>query len=121
MTRYKAFLRSFGKPLLYGVLLLAGGIALLLLSQYVKHKAATKTPVATTATLPADETVPPVPGRLPRRRQADPAASTLSSLLLLFAMACFVSCCICIGWLVVEIRNSRPAWKRQTRFPRMRE
>ncbi len=121
MIKQKALSRSLGKPLLYGVISLACGIALLVLSQFVKHKATTTQPVVAAATLPSDERGSPAPGRLPRHRSANPAASTVSSLLLLFAMACFVSCCICIGWLVVEIRNSRPAWQRQTKYPKMRE
>ena len=109
------------KPLLYGLLALAGGIVLLWLSQYVKHKSPTTRPAETTATAPAEEPAPAGSNDRPRRSRADAAASSLSSLILLFSMACFVMFIVCMGWLVVEIRNARPAWKRQTKFPRMRE
>ncbi len=109
------------KPLLYGLAALVGGIALLWLSQYVKHKAATTRPAEATATAPAEEPAAPDSKDRPRRSRSDAAASSLSSLILLFSMACFVVFIVCMGWLVVELRNARPAWKRQTRFPRMRE
>ena len=107
------------KPLLYGLLALAGGVVLLLLSQYVKHKTPATRPAETTATAPAEG--PAAPGRVPRRSRSDAAAGSLSSLILLFSMACFVMFIVCMGWLIVEIRNARPAWKRQTKYPRMRE
>jgi hypothetical protein len=121
MTKNKASSRFPWKPLLYAVLALVGGVALVSLSRYVKHRAATTQPAEVVATAPADQPVSPAPGRLPRRTPSNPSANALASLMLLFGMACLVIFCVCAGWLVVEIRNSRPTWQRQSRFPKMRQ
>ena len=122
MTKNKAPSRFAWKPLLYGLLALVGGIALVSVSQYVKHKAATTQPADVAATAPADEPASPAPGRLPDRdRSKNPSANALASLMLLFGMACFVIVCVCTGWLVIEIRNSRPTWQRQSKYPKMRQ
>ncbi len=121
MTKNKTSSRFPWKPLLYGLLALVGGIALVSLSQVVKHTAATTQPADVAATAPADEPVSPAPGRLPRQTPSNPSAGALASLMLLFGMACFVIFCVCAGWLVIEIRNARPTWQRQSRFPKMRQ
>lgn len=111
------------KPVLYGLLALVGGVALLLLSQYVKHKPITSQPAEVTASAPAPahDPEPAAPDRPPRRSRPQAAASGLSSLILLFSMACFVVFVICAGWTVVEIRNAGPAWQRQRKYPKMRK
>jgi hypothetical protein len=120
MTKPKASSHFPWKPLAYITVTLVAGIALLWLSLYLKHKAATTQPAAVTASAPGDEPVSPGPGRLPRRPRPG-TNSGLSSMILLFGVASLVACCVCVGWLVVEIRNRQPAWKRQTKYPKMRE
>jgi len=111
------------KPVLYGLLALVGGAVLLWLSQYIKHRPITSQPAEVTASAPApaDEPEAPSPDHSPRRSRPEAAASGLSSLILLFSMACLVVCIICVGWAVVEIRNARPAWQRQSKYPKMRQ
>lgn len=123
MSKQKSLLALPWKPILYALLSLVGGVVLLFLSQYVKHRPLTSQPAAATATAPAPagEPEPPGPDGLPRRSRPQAAASGLSSLILLFGMACFIVCVVCVGWAVVEIRNARPAWQRQTKYPKMRE
>lgn len=127
MTKHKTTSHYPWKPILYGLLALTGGIALLSLSQYIKHQAPTTQPAstapaaATTAPASPDQPTSPGPGRLPRRSRPDGPYAGLSNLLLLFGAASLLVFCVCMGWLVVKIRNSRPAWQRQTKFPKMRE
>jgi len=68
-----------------------------------------------TATAPAGD--PAGPARVP---PADPRALTayrLGGLLLLFSLMCFALVAICAGWIVYDIRRSRPAWMKQTKYP----
>ncbi|HPD32266.1 MAG TPA: hypothetical protein PLL20_19910 [Phycisphaerae bacterium] len=123
MSKHKSSFVLPWKPILYGLLALVGGVVLLLLSRYIKHKPLTSQPAAVTASAPAPATQPgpASPDRPLRRSRPEAAASGLSSLILLFSMACFMVFLICVGWVVVEIRNARPAWQRQTKYPKMRE
>ena len=57
--------------------------------------------------LPAN---PPVPGR--------GAALNMSGLLLMFSLVSFAVAGIGIGWIVFDIRRSRPAWKTQKKYPK---
>jgi hypothetical protein len=41
----------------------------------------------------------------------------MGGLLLLFSLMCLGLCGICIGWIVYDIRRSRPAWMTQTKYP----
>jgi hypothetical protein len=50
------------------------------------------------------------------RPARDPAVS-LSGILLMFSVACFLLTGVCVGWIVQVYRKSRPAWKTQTRYP----
>jgi|WetSurMetagenome_2_1015567.scaffolds.fasta_scaffold437684_1 hypothetical protein len=121
MAKHRTSSNHFGKPILYTVLALLGGIVLLIVSQVVKPKVepSAERPAPTTTSAPADDSTPAFPGH-PSRPRGDAAAQNLSGLLLLFGVAFFVLACICIGWLVREIQKSRPAWKRQTKYPKMR-
>ena len=129
MARHKHASHLPVKPILYGLLSLIAAATLLVLSQVVvpadqaqtAGAGATTLPAATAPAGPADST-PDAPSddRSPSDKRSDAAATNLSGLLLLFSMAGFLLCLICIGWLVIEIRKNRPAWKRQTKFPKMR-
>src|SRR5512141_2163393 len=88
------------KLILWGAGTLALAICLLVLSIRVSPPASAIARVATTA--PAD----------PHRSQAA-AAQSLANLLLLFSLLGFAVAAVCAVWLVVDIRNSRPSWKRQ--------
>lgn len=95
---------------------------------------ATTAPAGTPATKPADVTAPatspadmpstpdtttsPPGGRKPTNpRQA--AGERLAGLLLLFGLMAVGLCLIGAGWVVYDIRRSRPAWKTQTKYPVM--
>lgn len=45
------------------------------------------------------------------------AAQRFSGLLLLFSLMGFALGAICVGWVVYDIRRSRPAWMTQTKYP----
>jgi hypothetical protein len=90
------------------------GIGLLKLSWVV----APSEPQATTApaTSPAEET-PDTPTEEERK---EGSARSLSGILLLFSMAGFGLAVLCIGWLVKDIYDARPAWKTQKKYPKKR-
>jgi len=96
------------KLILIALAALAGGVLLLSLSLYV---APSGEETQATAGAPSDEL--PQPAR-------EQSAQNLSGLILLFGLALFALTVICIGWLVIEIYNARPAWKTQTKFPKKR-
>ena len=110
MTRTKSARRFRYKLIGISLAAVIGGIALLKLSQVVYPSEKQKSTVAATA---PDEQMPTKP------REED-TAQNLSGLLLLFAAASFGLAVICIGWLVVDIRNARPAWKTQKKYPKKR-
>ncbi len=118
MARSKRHPRFPLKPAAYALLALAVGLALLILSWKVKPSEAPEpeAPATAPATAPAGQ---PQDGDSSRSRE-EAAAENLSGLLLLFSAAGFLLCLICIGWLVVEIRKGRPAWKTQKKYPKMR-
>jgi Na+/glutamate symporter len=93
------------------VLSVIAGVLLLVLSRAVAPESPPeKTGVEATATAPASQNQ--------EQRREDAAAESLSGLLLLFATVGFLLACVCVGWLVYEIRRSRPAWKTQTKYPK---
>lgn len=63
---------------------------------------------------PADPTVP-LPQQSANQKAA--AAQRMGGLLLLFSLMCFSVGVISIGWTIYDIRRSRPAWMRQTKYP----
>lgn len=95
----------------YTVLSLVLGVGLLVLSQAIRPDS------------PPDE---PQPTSTPPENQDRPApadeapAENLSNMMVLFGTAALIGTVIGIGWIVIDIRNSRPAWKTQTKFPRKR-
>ena len=113
MARTKPRRKVRLKPIAYALAALVAGLVLLVLSQLVKP--APQPEAAPTASAPAEPAEPePSPGG------NETTAMNLSGLLLLFGAAGFLICIICIGWLVVEIRKARPAWKTQKKYPKMR-
>jgi len=118
MVRSKPTPRLPLKPIGYAALMLAVGVTLLLLNRMVKlspepaSDAAARPPTTAPASGAEKDDSP--------RQPEDAATENLSGLLLLFSMAAFLVCAICIGWLVVEIRKARPAWKTQKKYPKMR-
>jgi hypothetical protein len=96
------------------VLALAAGIGLITLSFVVTPDNEQSEATATAPVTPADQPADQPTG--PAQRQS--SAQNLGGLLLLFGSAGILLCVVCIGWLIVDIRNSRPAWKRQQKYPR---
>jgi len=99
------------------------GITLLVLSQLVLSSAR-KAAAETAETQPAGTTQPAVPAQTPTPSQTPApvntklqAAQRMSGLLLLFSLMGFGLALICVGWIVYDVRRSRPAWMRQKKFP----
>lgn len=123
MSRSKHGRRFPFKPIIYADIALVAGVVLVILSQVVKPDAeASRTAEPTTAPATGTDTpAEPKPDQpTPPSREADPNES-LSGMLLLFGAACLVICVVCLGWFVVELRKRRPAWKTQSKFPKMKE
>jgi len=78
---------------------------------------ATTAPAATAPAAPDGRSSPAVP--TPAER-AKAAAQSMSGLLLMISLLGFAVTIICIGWIVVNIHQSRPAWKTQTKYPKRR-
>jgi len=102
---------------------IAVGVLLMLLSRKVVHSA--KTPQASTApsaaTAPAAPAEAPRPGKSPSEPPArETAAQSMSGFLFMFSLLSFGVTILCVGWIVVDIRRSRPAWKTQKKYPRRR-
>ena len=110
MAQMKRIPRFRLKLIGYALLSLAAGVSLLVLSQLVKPAARAAATTQTTA--PTDN------NRSPSREEA--SAQNMGGLLLLFSTAAFILMVVFVGWIMVDIRNSRPAWKRQTKYPRRR-
>jgi hypothetical protein len=121
MSKAKTHSHHYGKPILYAVLALVAGVAFLVASQLLRPKGGAQTPTTMAASAPADDRLPAGPGHPPRRSRDEVAAQNLAGLLLLFSVASFVFCVVCIGWLVYKIRQAQPAWQRQTKYPKMRK
>ncbi|GMU22855.1 MAG: hypothetical protein AMXMBFR13_29390 [Phycisphaerae bacterium] len=88
---------------------LAVGVTLLVLSGKVQP--ADTAPAAAPATAPADEHRP---------TEAEITARNMSGILLLFGLVAILLSIVCVGWLVYDIRQSRPAWIRNPRYPQRR-
>lgn len=102
---------------------LAVGVLLMFLSFKVAHseqtpQASTVTPADTAPAAPSNAPGPYVPPSQPSSEKA--AAQNMSGMLFMFSLVSFAVTIICIGWIVVDIRQSRPAWKTQTKYPRRR-
>ena len=101
---------SYLKPTGYGLSALAAGVLLLWLSALVNPTKPGSSQTTTSA--PAENPTPDDPATV--------AAENLSGLLGLFGLICLALTAICAGWLVINVRKSRPAWKTQTKYPRKR-
>ncbi|NLX12380.1 MAG: hypothetical protein GXY44_01830 [Phycisphaerales bacterium] len=95
----------------YTGLFLVLGIGLLVLSQVIRPSTPTEQ-VPQTSTAPVDQDRP-APGK-------DASAENLSNMMVLFGTAALIGSVVGIGWIVIDIRNSRPVWKTQTKFPKKR-
>ena len=109
----------YAKPISYAGLFLVCGVIFLILSRGVVSFADSSlaTPHASPAPATSDadddsgtDDPPPTPARNP--------ATSLSGILLMFSVACFLLTGVCIGWIVQAWRKSRPAWKTQTKYPK---
>ena len=101
----------------------AAGVLFMVLSVNVAHseqtpQATAVTPTATAPAAPADAPGPTEPPTQPPAGKD--ATQSMSGLLFMFSLISFAVPIICIGWIVVDIRRSRPAWKTQTKYPRRR-
>jgi len=101
---------------------LTGGAILLYASLTVSARAGAgaETPAAgaaSPATAPSDAPESPEP-RPPDHRAA--VARSMGSMLLLLSMMAWAVGLIAIGWIVYDIRRSRPKWMTQTRYPTRR-
>jgi hypothetical protein len=100
---------------------LAAGVGLIVLSRHLGPTASTDTPTDTpTATRPDTQPAVPTPGDDPAPVPQKSATDDLSGMMLMFGVAAVLVSVLCIGWIVVDIRNSRPAWKTQTKYPKRR-
>ena len=102
---------------------IAAGVLLMVLSCKVAHSEKTRqapalAPVSAAPAAPADAPRPSGPPSQPPARET--AAQSLSGLLFMFSLLAFAVPIICIGWIVVDIHRSRPAWKTQKKYPRRR-
>lgn len=121
MARSKSASHVPIKPILYAIGSLVLGIVLLICSRLVSPDSPDASEQASaTATAPADEAASESPPGGSESEDRQRAARNFSGFLLLFSMCGFVLCLVCIGWLVRDIRRARPAWKTQTKYPRMR-
>ena len=97
------------------------GVLLIILSQWALASAkasAQSQPAPATSTAPASTTAPAGPG--PRAPSTPPkviATQRLAGLMLLFSLMSFGLAVVCVGWVIYDIRRSRPAWMTQTRYP----
>lgn len=108
---------------------LAVGIGLLFLSRmaFSSAEAAATQPAATQAaqsqpaqapatTAPADAS-PGTPARGPRPNPKAVNTQRLAMLLLLFGLISIGVTVVAAGWIVYDVRASRPAWMTQTKYP----
>ncbi len=105
---------------------LAGGAILLYASLTVSARARTVAgtqaagaapPAGAPATTPSDAPESPDP-QPPGNRAA--VAQSMGSMLLLLAMMALAVGLIAVGWIVYDIRRSRPKWMTQTKYPTRR-
>lgn len=96
-----------------------GGLLLFLSIQIKPDKPLRPLP-RTSATAPATAPASAPAAPDPEDRAQRAAAQNMSGMLMLFSLVAFTISAISIGYLVVEIRRSRPAWMTQTRYPRRR-
>lgn len=99
------------KAIGYTVLALVLGVGLIVLSQIIRPSAPPEQ-VAQTSSAPNDQDQ--------SKTRHDASAQNLSNMMVLFGTAALIGTVIGIGWIVIDIRNSRPAWKTQTKFPKKR-
>ncbi len=102
-----------------GIATLVAGIGLIILSVKIApapKKTETTPPAATssapTATQPARESN--------EERRSRASAQNMSNVVFMFGMISLGVSVICAGWVVYDIRRSRPAWMTQTKYPRKR-
>jgi hypothetical protein len=105
---------------------LAIGIGLLICSQLLFRSvreaaavAASKPAASTPAPAAAPTSAPATPVKRSPAEQRAAANERMAGLLLLFSLMAFGLAVICVGWLVYDIRRSRPAWMTQTKYPVM--
>ena len=101
---------------------LAVGIGLIIASFHFSRVGKAQAPA--TGPAPASQPAPasaPASGEKPARPPArEAAAQNMSGLFLMFALVSFAVSGIAIGWIVYDIRHSKPAWQTQTKYPRRR-
>ena len=105
-----------------GIAGLAAGIVLIVLSLKVApppKDAGTGPSAATAPATSAPATTWPA-GEENDERRSRASAQNLSNLIFMFGMLSFGVTAICAGWVVYDIRRSRPAWMTQTKYPRKR-
>lgn len=125
MKHAKADRHRRAKATAIAAVALVAGIGLVVLSRTViasgKNAAAqaaesqpASEPAPAAPAVPADPNAP-LPHQQANRKAA--AAQRMGGLLLLFSLMCFSVAVIAIGWIVYDIRRSRPAWMTQTKYP----
>jgi hypothetical protein len=97
------------------VVILAAGAAMIALSIWMRPELPAPA-VRPASTQPAS--APAVPAAPIDPKTAN--AQNLSGLLLLVGLACLLVAVVYVILLVIDIRNSRPAWQRQTKYPKRR-
>ncbi|HOW70831.1 MAG TPA: hypothetical protein PKY77_09540 [Phycisphaerae bacterium] len=105
-----------------GIAALLVGIGLIVISFMIAPSPQEAEAASPAATLPASSapatTQPTRESQEESRRRA--SAQNMSNLVFMFGTLSFGVTAICAGWVVYDIRRSRPAWMTQTKFPRKR-
>lgn len=105
-----------------GIATLVAGIGLIVLSVKIApapKKTETAPPAAATATSSAPAATQPARESNEERRSRA-SAQNMSNVVFMFGMIGLGVSVICAGWVVYDIRRSRPAWMTQTKYPRKR-
>lgn len=113
MKQSKSHQRQRLKLILTAVGALIGGIALIALSTWMRPQPIAPQVRTATTTMPTSAPSAPID---PKRA----AAQNLSGILMLFGLAGLLVAVVFVVLLVIDIRNSRPAWQTQQKYPRRR-
>lgn len=123
MKQTKADKHRRAKAIGIAAVALVVGIGLLVLSQMLMisgRKAAAAAAASQAASAPAATDTQPAstsPHRPPRPDPKAVADQRMGNLLLLFSMMSFGVTIAGVGWVIYDVRRSRPAWMKQTKYP----
>jgi len=111
MTRKTSHRARYLKPAACAIVSLFIGITLIVLSRKVAGTEPTTKP--TTTTQPSA----PTPDDTPQPTHQS-AAQSFSGLLLMFGLTALLIAAISLGWIIHIHQKTKPAWKKQTKYPK---